>query len=280
MPEVLTKLVDSNLMKKTYDDLLQPGVQQVGKTLGTVTSVINTILAPVERYNLSSAAKTERFKQDLQKKYEQIPPDKVVEPSINIIARSLEAIKYNLDETEIRELFLNLITSSMNKDKISLIHPSFVNKISEMSAYDAIIFREINERTVNSVVKARIQDPRDTKFLNGTKHLTYICSSGVDIFQYVTNIPSAKNFENIAIINMSIQNLISLGLLSVSYSSNLTNEQLYLPYDTLYDWDDCLTLAKESFSDTKEIENFILALIPGILKLTPLGESFAAICLD
>ena len=56
----------------------------------------------------------ENYNRELHEKIEAIPNEKRVEPDIQIVAPALEASKYCVEKEELREMFVNLIASSMS----------------------------------------------------------------------------------------------------------------------------------------------------------------------
>ena len=85
----------------------------------------------------------EKFKYKLKEKISQIPKDKIIEPKLSILGPALEASKYYIEEEEIREMFTNLISASMNSDSSKNIHHSFVEIIKQLSPYDAKLFKSL-----------------------------------------------------------------------------------------------------------------------------------------
>lgn len=275
--------IDTNLANKAYGDLAQPAFKQAGDAFGTVVGMLNVLVAPLERFQLESKAKTERFKQDLSKKYNLIPSEKIIEPPLNIVARSLEAIKYNLDEEEIREYFLNLIASSMNADKVNSVHPSFVNKIQELSTHDAIVFRELyNNNDTFPIIKLRMQKKLTNNIFRQFKSSKYLCphtTMGIDINPYILNLPQLNGEERLNQNAVSIQVLSQLGFVNISFEQAL-EEEAYNSFETLYDWDKISSLIKgdnPEFFSKNELE---LALVPGILQITPIGIMFGQVCCE
>ena len=57
---------------------------------------------------------------------------------MQIVAPALEAAKYCIEKDNLRKMFANLISASMNKD-ISCVQPSFVHTLSNLTSLDAKI---------------------------------------------------------------------------------------------------------------------------------------------
>lgn len=91
--------------------------------------------------------KVELLKSEIFKQVTEIPDRYLQEPPISILGPAIEASKFYIDEEEIRKMFANLISSSLDQRKNPIIHHSFVEIIKQMSPNDAklfILFRSNN----------------------------------------------------------------------------------------------------------------------------------------
>ena len=136
----------TEISSKAYDDIAQPATRATGKALGTIFNCFNLLLAPLERAQLSSAAKTEAFRKSLEQKYDSIPTDELQEPDLKIVYQIADKLKYNLDNDELRELFENLLISSITNKKT--VHPLFVDIVDKMTSEDALIFKFVYENAL------------------------------------------------------------------------------------------------------------------------------------
>ena len=138
----IDKVIDEGvaLAARAYEDV-SPAVQEVGGFLGGVFGFFNHVVAaPLHRLNASFKFKTEVWIKNFKKRYHKIPEDNRQECPVNILGPTLESLKYNIDENELRDMFTNLLISSMDNRK-SGCHPAFVSVINQMSDNDAIVLR-------------------------------------------------------------------------------------------------------------------------------------------
>ena len=143
--EVLKEVAVQN-SKEVYADGLKPAVQEGGGALAAIVGLFNNVvLYPVKKANLTFKYKLEMFEQDLKVKTDRIPLDRLIEPPLMIAGPTLEALKYTYDEKELREMYVNLLASSMNSDTVNKTHPAYVDTIKQMSPLDAVVFKEINK---------------------------------------------------------------------------------------------------------------------------------------
>lgn len=135
---------------KSASDAVQANLPETAKqTDGVISTVVeffnNVVLFPVKKANLTFKHKLEQFEDDLRKKTASIPDENFQAPPVMIAGPTLEALRYAYDEEELRELYENLLASSMDNRKVSEAHPAFVDAIKQMSPLDAKVFLKIAE---------------------------------------------------------------------------------------------------------------------------------------
>lgn len=186
--------------KEIYDDGLKPVTKEGGEALQAIVGLFNNVvLYPIKKANITFRYKLEQFEQDLKTKIENIPDDKLIEPPLTIAGPTIEALKYTFDTKELREMYINLISSSMNADTVKLAHPSYVDIIKSMSPLDAIVFKNAVAYGKN-VPCARITIGFDNKVY------TYAAPT---IFA-----PDLLGQEDPFLVSASIENLCRLGILT------------------------------------------------------------------
>ena len=83
--------------------------------------------------------KVAKFKENLEKKVEAIPVDSRILPHPSILGPSIQALEYAIFEDELRDMFVNLLSISMDKYSKNKAHPSFVEIIKQISSDEAKI---------------------------------------------------------------------------------------------------------------------------------------------
>jgi hypothetical protein len=142
--------------KDIYDDGLKPVTKESGEALQAIVGLFNNVvLYPIKKANITFKYKLEQFEQDLWRKIATIPAEKLIEPPLNIAGPTIEALKYTFDTQELREMYMNLISSSMSSDTVIFSHPGYVEIIKQMSQLDAIVFKNMSK--LNSIPCSRIQ---------------------------------------------------------------------------------------------------------------------------
>ncbi len=183
--------------------VVQQNIPETAKqTDGALSTVVgffnNVVLYPVKKANLTFQYKLESFEDDLKEKIKHIPNENLQVPPTMIAGPTLEALRYVYDEEELREMYENLLASSMDNRMVSKAHPSFVDAIKQLSPLDARVFKGIIK--YNEVVSAHMR----------------ICVLGLKRY-YPTAIPyhfcaELYDIGNPFEISSSISNIMRLGL--------------------------------------------------------------------
>lgn len=119
------------LLVEIYGDLAKPGVKQVGKALGTVLGLGNTVLWPIHWANEHSRLYLEKNLEEYRVLLEHVPEEKIVPVAPEIGVPIAEKLTYVRD-VKLADLYVTLLAKASNIDTISEAHPSFVNVINNL----------------------------------------------------------------------------------------------------------------------------------------------------
>lgn len=134
LPDVIEPI--SNAIQQNIPET----AKQADGALSTVVGFFNNVvLYPVKKANLTFRHKLEAFEDDLKEKIKYIPEENLQVPPTMIAGPTLEALRYTYDEAELREMYENLLASSMDNRISCEVHPSFVDTIKQCSPLDAIV---------------------------------------------------------------------------------------------------------------------------------------------
>lgn len=195
-----------------------------------------------------------QYEKELTEKMNAIPDEEKQDPSLQVTAQALDSSKYCISEPELRSMFVNLISGSMDKRVSGLVHPSFPEIIKQMAPIDAKLLSDFKRQAQRPIVNFTLSNNNfsgtrllDSYFyfdLNGNNHLTYASS---------------------------ISSLERLGLLSVDFSQFLSDDSRYEIFSNC----EYYQLRKNQLTLGSSIE-----IEKGLCSLTPLGRSFVSVCIS
>lgn len=196
----ITKEVAKVVAKDVYNDGVKGTVVQTGEIIESVVGLFNNVVFyPVKKANALFKYKLEDFKNELEQKLSSIPKEKLVEPDLMIAGPALEALKYTYDKDELRNMYLNLLTSSMNKDIKDKVHPSYVEIIRQLTPLDAKVFKRLQDLRQVACAHAILKIDNSNKVYS-IAYPNYIVMELLDL---------GDEFQ----LSTSISNLIRLGLI-------------------------------------------------------------------
>lgn len=190
---------------------------------------------------------------------ENVAKEKIVPPENYVAVPALQQIAYCFDSDELRNMYANLLASSMQKDKKWQVHPGFVEIIKQISPDEAKIIKIMWNIRKEAVITLRAENDKN---------------EGVDIVSNVSLIGYKANCENPLNVAVYINNLSRLGLLNnLSGFNYLTNDKLY---EEIYELD-YIKKEKDNIinrNDGLNIPNFE----KGYIELTDFGKTFCKVC--
>lgn len=227
--------------------------QNIGNTLADLWYIVfGGISYKAEQKKIKYDFLLEQYREELNTSVSNIPPEKRTEPSIQVTAQALDNSKYCIEQEELREMFVSLISNSMNSDFAKQVHPSFAEIIKQMSVLDAKIIKLFKSNNILPVCQYCVKISGNT--LGSTPLPEHI----------FLDFPEA----DIMLCSQALSSLSRFGIISISYTSKLTDP-------TAYD-----KFAQHPFY--KEIKDFFpveITIQKGMVSLSPLGRSFVNVCI-
>ncbi|MDF0534319.1 DUF4393 domain-containing protein [Shewanella sp. A32] len=254
--------VVAEIIKAAGDD---PSVKEaagnLGKTAVTLTKTINNALLPLAAINFAfdKARKyfSSQFQQDLTDKAKNIPEEHIVQPKASVAGPTLQGLAFTHDEANLKEMFLNLLATSMDGRKADIAHPAFVEIIKQLDSEDA--------RLVQGTLKSEAPIPIveiHTELKNG---------KGQEIqLRHLLNLKITSTGQPVEDSKLAamVDNWIRLGLVKVEYDKFLTEPSHYSWVESRPEYK---RLCDSLNNDERKVE-----YTRGIIYRTELGKRFAA----
>jgi hypothetical protein len=136
----LSKLIPIDLLKEIYTDLAKPGAKNVGKAIGTILGLGNTILIPIHLLNERARAIATRNLESFRRRLQHVRPEDIMEPAPEIAVPILERLMYVSDE-KIAGLYVALLASASRRDFTGCAHPCFIQIIQALTPDEALILK-------------------------------------------------------------------------------------------------------------------------------------------
>jgi hypothetical protein len=257
----VTTEVAKEIAKDVYEDAGKPIAKPTGELVGLVPRAIKAALSPLEKWILQREYNVEETRKLLEQKLESTPPDQIEAPEPHIAVPAMQYISYCMDNEELREMYANLLASSMKKDTKKNAHPSFVEIIKQLCPDEAKLLRHIyHSRNIPLVYLDFHKD-------NG-RH------SVPDIF--FSNAPILCGCEEQVLYVKYFDNLERLGLIKCTYQHALANLDAYDPIFSNKHY----LFVREQLIKLYHLQSNKISTQKGVAMTTEFGNSFCQICLN
>lgn len=185
--------------------LFLPATTELGRTLGTITGLANSLLFPLELANWKIKTLRKRLIPEVQRRVAAIPEERRGAPDIAISGPIIESAAYGVHHDELRDLYAALLAHSMDKDTASSVHPAFVEIVRQMTPDEARIISYFSRNPEDSYPAINMK----TSILNGK--LIARLFSHIGGFSGCEHKEKTPNY---------LDNLIRLGLLEITSASD------------------------------------------------------------
>lgn len=133
--EKMSNLLGADLAKKVYEDGASEGIKELGKVATDLIKTLRLFTAPIQL----AAAYQDRLAKHLDKVRNNVKAENQIEAPSSIAGPILERLKYLEDDNYLTDLYLNLLTRAIDKERINEAHPAFFNIIEQLSPDEALI---------------------------------------------------------------------------------------------------------------------------------------------
>lgn len=260
--------ISKELVPKVYEDVAQQSLKSIGELLSLFPRAAKALFSSLEIWTLNNEAKVNRVKILLElteKKLKDLSPEQIVSPEVYIAVPALQSVSYCMNNHELRDMYANLLASSMNKVVKDGVHPSYVEVIRQLCPDEAKILKYVAEKETIPTISVYYGNSltgfnRLIKDFSDVGNITY-CEKPLDVCRYFGN-------------------LVRLGLIEIPDSSPaihypLSNEQLYEPLKKnsyIQSIISAVNLPKNAENEFEIIKNHVV--------ITDYGKGFCTVCLN
>lgn len=199
-------------------ELLIPPSKAMGRGLG---SFLDVLAYPANNWALTLnhklLKKAKLLEEELTPKINELQATGMyTDEKVGLAVKAIEASKYQLDSDLLRSYFAELITNSLNSEKVDKISPNFASILGNLSEEEALFLHKLRKENCNSLPATDITFP--------------FSSGGVVTKAYGLVIWSNMEIEELG---FSIDSLSSFGLVKYPDVSTLTAPENIMKYNSV-----------------------------------------------
>ena len=243
------------VLSKAYDDMVHPTAEAVGTLISYPFRGIRVLCGKYEKWLINGEESLHIVGEAVHKKMEKVPPEKQCVPDAYVAIPTIQQICLSQDSEALRDMYANLLVSSMNTDTKHKVLPGYVNIIGQLCPDEAKLIKYFYKNNQKAAFEVRVW--------KNQKEFIVVNDSFVDIPENLLEID-----DNL---NLYIENLVRLQILKVTKDKFLSGEDNYLLLEC------CFTkfIKKRQFLRKSKYD-----LIPEVLEITLFGYQFADLCMD
>ncbi|HXC29508.1 MAG TPA: DUF4393 domain-containing protein [Stellaceae bacterium] len=147
-------------VERIYTDAASGAVKELGHSLTDVAKTVRLVLFPLQVLG----ALQDRVAGFVDRAIRRVPEANRISPAPQIVGPILEGIRYEPEDTPIVEMFSELLSRSMDSDRVNEAHPSFPILIRQLSEDEAQILASLRNQEYEHV---------HTQSFNPDTHLFY-----------------------------------------------------------------------------------------------------------
>lgn len=142
--EKLANILGQDTVKKIYEDAASQSVQETSKAFTDFLKAARLFTAPIQLL----AAYQDRLSKFFDKVRRTVKEENQIEAPPSISGPIIERLKYLEDENYLTDLYLNLLSRAIDKERVQEAHPAFYHIIDQLSADEAMILYLIRQEPI------------------------------------------------------------------------------------------------------------------------------------
>lgn len=252
----------NSVATELYKDVASPAAKELSKPIKSIAELITITLKPISGMVWGYNKIEEYIQKKLSKKLQNIPTGDITTPPISIAGPLIESLRFNAEEPDIRNLYINLLAASMHIDDKKKAHPAFVEIIKQLSSDEAKLltcFSKVHSFPYICEAKKGGYNKFKGKKSNVEHEFEKICTS--------TNLINNDNFL-VYLDNLYRLRILELKIIPDESSFSLVSRRTGANNNVSLQQ---LKQVVEQFEHTREIESIFV---------TTLGQDLIRICID
>lgn len=222
------------------------------------TGIVQAIYRPIaQMLRISSEYFENGFQEDIAEKLAVVPENERIAPKPNVAAPAMEGLALNLEEPDLKEMYLSLLANASDRRIADGVHPSFVDVIRQLNTEEAQLLKTVLLPT-KTIAIARLK----VSVAASPTSFTILQENVLNRHRSDT-----KQTLELGYLPAYVDNWNRLGLIEVSYAHFLSDANSYAWIPTRPEF--------VRYTEQYQAEGRTVSFDKGILTPTPRGLHFA-----
>ncbi|SFA54841.1 protein of unknown function [Pedobacter suwonensis] len=142
--EKLGNIIGAETLKKIYEDSASESLKETSKLGVDIIKTLRLFTLPLQL----AATAQDRLTAYLDRVRKNVPKEKQVQAPASLAGPIIERLKYLEEENYLTDLYLNLLSRAIDKERINEAHPAFFYLIDQLSPDEAYFLFKINYKEI------------------------------------------------------------------------------------------------------------------------------------
>lgn len=254
MSENKFKINLSLLPESTTSALLDPSAKVIGQGL---SAIFHFLLGPLVRFSIVREEELEQLANNINDNTLNIPVENRDDSKFGLVLKSFEDSRYQLNDSDMRKYFANLIANTVDNRVNHQVLPSFSTVLKETSPQDAKLLEKIYKTGALPIVEIKLH--------SRAARLSIAYRTSIVLYE---DGPQTD-------LNLSVSSLERLGLIEINPDRKLAYKK-FDSYHEAFEKSEFLQSIEEQLPMTFDVNSFeLLRPIYGSVDLTAFGENFS-----
>lgn len=256
--------------KKVVETALQPGAgefadasQGAGKELGEaaliVAKTVKTLVAPLGAFVWGYEKIEDFLVREVAERLKNVPDENRISPEITVGGPIIEALRFAGQNDELRDMFANLLATSMDSETASKAHPAFGEIIKQLSPDEARILKYLAKNNLKSVPMLEVRRIEQDK------------KGYTDLVRNFTHLGKLAGCDHDHLVQSYVDNLCRLEICNAP-DSHMVDDSFYEPLENDAE-------IRSIIEDVTKVEGITTKFKRGMLDITTFGKQFIHACI-
>lgn len=219
----------NSLDPKSKEALTYPSARTLGNA---ADGLISLVFYPLLKAQIFTHEKLKQYRKEVSEKISHIPENNRDTSKFGLVLKAIEESRYQLNEDDIRKLYVNLIASTVDNRKNNVVNPRLATVVSQFGGTEADLLNEIHLSKNRSLQTAEIWAFSDNHAYNYKASQRFTFAHGKPTLKYHSSIDVLKSLGVINATNKrklegnyykQIYNLMNNNIKSSKYYLNINN---------------------------------------------------------
>jgi hypothetical protein len=152
METIVNEIVSHLPVTRIYNDVGSGAVNQLGEVLTDIVKTLRLALAPLQ----FTAAFQDRLVRFIDRSVRRVPNTQRISPPTQMLGPIIEGVRYEPEGTSIDRMFSQLLSRSIDRERIHEAHPSFPLIIKQLSSDEANILTVFKDGNFGITKRTRL----------------------------------------------------------------------------------------------------------------------------